>query len=300
LAGDHFTILIFSRDSSKVRRYKIPKLILGSLVLAIPILMVSAFVLGLNYVYNPQHPNLIAEFQQKNRSHHQEIRFFSEKIAELKNQIAQMKEFDSKLRVIANLENQPSSLFGVGGPFLEERRDRMRGQQGPRPAEGPVQSDSALPVSEPDRPESDTSPLRGLLQDTGPQLPHVPSIWPTQGWIVGDFGPRISALTGHLQMHEGIEISNSLGTPILAPAYGLVTTIGTDPDHGKMVVLSHGRGIVTRYGHLGHIDVDIGQKVNKGERIGMMGNTGQAIGPHLYYEVRVSGMSIDPKSFLTD
>jgi murein DD-endopeptidase MepM/ murein hydrolase activator NlpD len=95
-------------------------------------------------------------------------------------------------------------------------------------------------------------------------------------------------------MYHGVEISNSMGTPVIAPAAGLVTTIGTDPDYGKMVVLSHGHAIVTRYGHLGQFDVTLGQRVEKGQIIGRMGNTGRSVGPHLYYEVRVNGVPIDP------
>jgi len=209
-----------------------------------------------------------------------------------------MKEFDSKLRVIANLENQPSSLFGVGGPFREDLREKMRSEQSPDAAGGSMQRALISSVSETYPTERDPRKLRGLAHKAGGQLSHVPSVWPARGWIIGDFGSRISPLTGHLQMHEGIEISNSLGTPIVAPAVGLVTTAGTDPDHGKMVVLSHGYGIVSRYGHLSHVDVKIGQKVERGQTIGKMGNTGRCIGPHLYYEVRVNGIPIDPKDFL--
>ena len=80
--GDHFTILIFSRNSTNVKRYKIPKWILVPLVVAIPAFMVLAVVLGLSYVRNPRHTSLIAELQEKNRIQHNEIRFFSERIAE--------------------------------------------------------------------------------------------------------------------------------------------------------------------------------------------------------------------------
>lgn len=298
LAGDHFTILIFSRNSANVKRYRVPKLILRSLVLLIPLLIILAVVLGLNFLYNPKHASVIAQFEEKNRIQHQEIRFFSERISELQNRIAQMREFDSKLRVIANLENLPSAFLGVGGPLREDLRERMRIQQSPDVLARPMQPASIGLVPETRPPEKDAQRWAGLVNRGGNQLPHVPLVWPTRGWIIGDFGCRISPLTGHLQMHEGIEISNSLGTPILAPAVGLVTTVGTDPNHGKMVVLSHGHGVVTRYGHLSEVDVKIGQNVRRGQRIGKMGNTGRSVGPRLYYEVRVNGVPIDPRSYL--
>jgi murein DD-endopeptidase MepM/ murein hydrolase activator NlpD len=101
-------------------------------------------------------------------------------------------------------------------------------------------------------------------------------------------------------MHEGIEISNSTGTPIVAPADGLVTTIGTDPEHGQMVVLSHGHRTVTRYGHLEEVEVEMGQRIRRGQRIGRMGSTGLSMGPVLYYEVRVNGIPINPTTYLYD
>jgi murein DD-endopeptidase MepM/ murein hydrolase activator NlpD len=298
LTGDHFTVLIFSRNSSNVRRYKIPKPIFWGLVLAFPPLIVLAVILGLNFFHNHNHANLIVELQERNANLQKEIRFFSESVVGLQNRIAQMKEFDSKLRVIANLENLPSPFFGVGGPLAEDLRERIRSQQGSDAFAMPMQPTSVPLVRESSATEKDPRDLKDSAHRTKGQVPHVPSIWPTLGWIIGDFGCRISPGSGHLEMHEGIEIFNSLGTPIVAPADGIVTTVGTDPHHGKMVVLSHGHGVVTRFGHLGDVDVKPGQEVEKGQRIGKMGDTGRSIGPHLYYEVKIDGIPTDPRKYL--
>jgi murein DD-endopeptidase MepM/ murein hydrolase activator NlpD len=297
--GDHFTILIFSRDSTNVKRYKIPKWLFMPLVVVIPALMVLAAVLGLSYVRNPEHAGFIAELQQKNMVQQKEIRFFSERIAELQNRIAQMKEFDSKLRVIANLEHMPSSLFGVGGPLLVDPRERTRNQQGLETMARSAPAPSIVPSQKTRPDEQDSRHVGGVMSPERSALPHLPLLWPTRGWIIADFGCQVSPGTGQTQMHEGVEISNSLGTPIVASGDGLVVTVGTDPHQGKMVVLSHGHGIVTRYGHLGEIRVEIGQSVRRGQVIGEMGNTGYSIGPHLYYEVRVNGIPTNPKNYLS-
>jgi len=298
LAGDHFTILIFSKNPSNVRRFKVPKFVLGPVLLVLPALMVWAIVLGLNVYHDQNHPTLVAQLQEENQIQRREIRLFTERIAELQNRIVQMREFDSKLRVIANLENLPTAFFGVGGPLPQDLREKIWSQQSSDAVARPTQPVSipSVPKARPD--EKDAQEMGGWVQRTGGQLPYVPLVWPTRGWIIGDFGYHISPLTGELQMHEGIRISNSLGTSIVAPADGLVTTVGSDPEHGRMVVLSHGHGIVTRYGHLGQVDVEIGQKVQRGQPIGKVGNTGHSIGPHLYYEVRVSGIPIDPRHYL--
>jgi len=261
-------------------------------------MVVWIVILSLNFFYNPDNASRVTLLQEKNKIQQRQIRFFSERIGELQNRIAQMKEFDSKLRVIANLENVPSPFFGVGGPLPEDLRERMGRQYSPDAFGRPTRPDSIPSVSDTSAPEKDLRQMGGLVDNTRVQLSHVPSVWPTRGWIIGDFGSRLSPVTGHPEMHEGIEISNSLDTPIVAPADGLVTTVGTDLDQGRMVVLSHGHRIVTRYGHLGQVDVKIGQKVRRGQAIGKMGNTGRSIGPHLYYEVRVNGIPIDPRNYL--
>ncbi len=298
MAGDHLTILIFSRNSSSVKRYKIPKSVLALVLLALPPLIVWTVILGLHFFNNPNHAVEIAQLERGNTLQQKEIRFFSGKIAGLQNQIAQMKEFDSKLRVIANLENRPSSFLGVGGPLPEDVRERIRGQNGLDAVARPAPSVAIPSGPETYTADKDVRELGDLVHKVSAHLPHIPSIWPCQGWIIGDFGFRISPLTGRPEIHEGIEISNSLGTSVIAPADGLVTTVGSDPDHGRMIVLSHGHGIVTRYGGVEQMDVKIGQKVQRGQMIGKMGGTSHSVGPHLYYEVRVNGIPINPRKFL--
>jgi len=301
LTGDHITVLIFAKDSSSVRRFKLPRTVLTLILLVLPFLVFCAVILGLHAFKNPDHAVEIAALERENRAQQKEIRSFSEGIAGLQNRIAQMKEFDAKLRVIANLENRPNPFFGVGGPFPGDLRERIRSQNSldtfARPGR-PVSilsEEESYPIKQEERQE-----LRDLVQEVDRHLPHVPSVWPSRGWIIGDFGFRTSPLTGRPEMHEGIEISNSLGAPIVASADGLVTTVGTDPEHGRMLVLSHGHGITTRYGNLSQMGVTVGQKVRKGQLIGKIGNTGRSIGPHLYYEVRAEGMPINPRHYLSN
>ncbi|NIO04240.1 MAG: peptidoglycan DD-metalloendopeptidase family protein [Proteobacteria bacterium] len=300
MAGDHLTILIFSRDSSNVKRYKIPKPLLALVLITLPILIILAVILSLHFVNNTNYAIEITDFEKQNSIQQQEIRFFSEEIAGLQDRIAQMKEFDSKLRMIANLENRPSPFFGVGGPFPEDFRERIWSPNNSDSFARSARPDSTHSGQEAHFPERAVREFGDLVQEGVGQLPYVPSVWPCRGWIIGDFGLRISPLTGRPEMYEGIEISNSLDAPIVAPADGLVTTAGTDPEHGRMVVLSHGHGITTRYGNLARMDVTIGQKVRKGEVIGRMGNTGRSIGPHLYYEVRVKGIPTNPRNYLSN
>jgi murein DD-endopeptidase MepM/ murein hydrolase activator NlpD len=130
------------------------------------------------------------------------------------------------------------------------------------------------------------------------RLSHTPSIWPAKGWNSRGYGQKYDPFTGYKQMHRGIDIANHRGTPIIATAAGQVKSVGNNGGLGKMIVVDHGYGYVTRYGHLSQIDVKRGQKVGRGEVIGRMGSTGYSTGPHLHYEVWRNGQALDPREFI--
>ena len=99
-------------------------------------------------------------------------------------------------------------------------------------------------------------------------------------------------------MHEGIDISAALGTPIWAAAAGTVIHAGWLGGYGNLVVLDHGNGLATAYAHASAILVGLGQQVAQGETIALVGSTGNSSGPHLHFEVRVNGVAVDPLLYL--
>lgn len=118
------------------------------------------------------------------------------------------------------------------------------------------------------------------------------------GWVTSGFGFRTDPFTGLTQMHEGIDISNRVGTNVVAPADGIVSDTGNDLVHGKMLVVSHGFGMTTRYAHLSKFTVRVGQKVKRGDKIAEVGMTGRTTGPHLHYEVKLNGISANPMRYI--
>lgn len=130
------------------------------------------------------------------------------------------------------------------------------------------------------------------------RLDHTPSVWPANGWTSRGFGMRFDPFTGYKQFHRGIDIANHTGTPIIATAGGRVREIGTIGQMGKTVVIDHGHGYITRYGHLSKIEVKRGQVVGRGDLIGRMGSTGYSTGPHLHYEVWQNGKVLNPAEFI--
>lgn len=126
----------------------------------------------------------------------------------------------------------------------------------------------------------------------------TPQVKPTNGWFTSKFGYRKSPFTGRPVMHKGLDIAAPPGTPIIAPADGIISHAGYDSGYGKLISIDHGYGMVTRYGHVSKIYSSLGQKIKRGDVIGAVGNTGRSTGPHLHYEVRINGVPVDPHNYI--
>ena len=126
----------------------------------------------------------------------------------------------------------------------------------------------------------------------------APNLWPVEGQVTGSFGERIDPFNGEGAFHSGVDIGSSYGHPIVAPADGVVTMTDTMGGYGKTIMISHGNGISTRYGHLSGFAVAAGQHVQRGEVIGYVGESGRSTGPHLHYEVRINDTPVNPYKYL--
>jgi murein DD-endopeptidase MepM/ murein hydrolase activator NlpD len=124
----------------------------------------------------------------------------------------------------------------------------------------------------------------------------TPSVWPTQGAVTSNFGYR--RMGGASEFHSGLDIADNIGTPVVATAAGVVTKVENAGRLGLCIEIDHGFGYKTLYGHLSRTKVNLSQKVDRNEVIGYMGNTGRSTGPHLHYEVRVSGESSSPANYI--
>lgn len=130
------------------------------------------------------------------------------------------------------------------------------------------------------------------------RLAHMPSLAPTRGLIGGGFGWRRDPFTGLKQFHRGLDICAPIGTPVRAPADGVVRSAERDAGYGNTLTIDHGDGIVTRYGHLSAFRARPGQRVHRGDVVALVGNTGRSTGSHVHYEVVLHGAAVDPLQFL--
>ena len=126
----------------------------------------------------------------------------------------------------------------------------------------------------------------------------TPSIWPVAGWLSSTFGSRNDPFTGSRDFHAGLDISADYGQPVRATATGAVTSARHSGDFGNLVVLDHGFGISTRYGHLSRFAVAEGQQIHKGDIVGYIGSTGRSTSPHVHYELLLNGRPANPLRLL--
>jgi len=126
----------------------------------------------------------------------------------------------------------------------------------------------------------------------------APNLWPVEGQVTGSFGERIDPFNGEGAFHSGVDIGTSYGQQVIAPADGVVTFADFMGGYGKAVMLDHGHGISTRYGHLSGYAVTPGQHLHRGDVIGYVGLSGRSTGPHLHYEVRINDTPVNPYKYL--
>ena len=198
-------------------------------------------------------------------------------------------------------------------PRLQNSMDKLPTVVKNRAMGGPTAS-AALTTVTPGlaSPETTFSVLKDLLQSLESRLQTVrsnvdkrnslaaatPSIWPTHGWLSSSMGNRADPLTGERDFHPGLDISADKGDPVYATADGKVSSAAMAGNYGNLVIIDHGYGIETRYGHLSAFKVRDGQAVKRGDLLGLVGATGRTTGSHLHYEVRANGRILNPLQLL--
>jgi murein DD-endopeptidase MepM/ murein hydrolase activator NlpD len=129
-------------------------------------------------------------------------------------------------------------------------------------------------------------------------LTSTPTLWPVVGHLTGTFGERMDPFSGEGAFHTGVDISSQYGDGVRVSADGIVIEAGDHAGYGRLVVVDHGFGVTTYYGHLSSFNVLIGQQLRRGDTIGNVGVSGRTTGPHVHYEVRINGAPVNPMRYL--
>ncbi len=228
---------------------------------------------------------------------------FTVQMDTLKGQLGRLRELDYKLRIITDLEvEKPSpTVYGIGGSLdSEEELSLENVDEGKLDLVTLLDKDLVRLQEMANYQEESFNNLRDYLSDRKDLIERTPHRWPTRGFVSSNFGPRVDPFTGLRRLHEGVDIVARRGTPVVAPAEGIVTYSGVDPTLGDMVVIDHGYGVITRYGHNDSVLVREGRRVKRGDPIATVGSSGKSTGPHLHYEIRINDLAVNPRNYMID
>lgn len=305
----HYTILFIDDKGTPVRETLIAKRTIRLLALVVAIML--GFVGMGSYHYMrlyrgaAEKETLRSSITQQNaeiEAQRDQIQSFANEINALKKSLLALNDFEHKIRIIANMEhkNDQASLFAIGGSMpedldaavpLSEDHDRLIRTMHTHVDQ--IQQASSIQ-------EDSFATLLKSLEDKRSILSATPSLRPVNGWISSNFGYRVSPFTGRKEFHKGLDIATKEGTPIIAPADGVVTYSANKWLMGNMITIDHGYGMITNYGHIKQLIKKKGNKVKRGDVIALVGNTGRSTGPHVHYEVRLNGVPVNPQKYILD
>ena len=296
-----YSLIVVTDETKPIRRFDVAR---RTLVRALQAAGLAALLLtfGLvDYVRVRMNHAELVRLRVETAEQRAKIQSFDSTVSEVESRLARLAEFERKVRTIANLPGQAATGGedieqvggGEGGDLAEGLQDATAlddedpvaepatGERGAAPARVERCSRAAgakgdervsLLRQEAERlghvaagQELSLGELIAQLEDKHHHLVSSPAIWPTKGWLTSRFGNRISPFTGLRQFHSGIDIAGQHGTPVIAPARGRVSFVGDKGPLGKTLVLEHGYGVRTHYGHNSEITVRVGQEVDRGQ-----------------------------------
>lgn len=330
--SDAYTVVIFRGSTAKPLRFSFPRNFVRKILITACLLVVADLLVISHYVVRTGEVWELSAFRNEAMSAREQTAAFSSAVDDLKKRITAMKEVNQRLRVMLGIDVPKAGdmVNGRGGedvPLPEGSSapgvDRISGLTATphkHGAESISETASAVALGSSDGLETVVSVKEGLewlskealnqeriLQELSQAAEQrssrwaaTPSIWPVKGWVTSGFGPRISPFTEKPAWHDGLDIGAPPNAPVQAPAQGRVTAIGFDPKLGNIVRLDHGFGVETLYGHLAKSLVKEGQRVNRGDVVGLVGSSGLATGPHLHYMVKVHGQALDPNKYILE
>ncbi len=293
-----YTVLVADRTSGKLRRFTIS---LRPMLAAISALLVIPVLIGLGLKWSAQ--DEIAELHTTQDMLEVENGSYRAATGELTTQIQSLESVIVDLGERATLDPEQARAMQKLPAVVKARA--TGGTSTLSPVIAPVPSTAT--------PEDTFSVLHDLLHALEGRLTLVrrdverrealaaatPSIWPAHGWLTGTFGGRSDPFTHQPGFHEGLDISADTGSPVFATADGTVETASYTGDYGNLVILRHGFGLSTRYGHLSKFNVKVGDQVKRGDVVGYVGATGRATGAHVHYEILANGRPMNPLQLLT-
>ncbi|WP_224243636.1 M23 family metallopeptidase [Hyalangium gracile] len=302
MAKKSYTLIVVSDHNAPVKRYHIQKSFLVQL--GVGVLLLGGMALGatVHYFHVAKDAAENRILREENLTMRSQLKSVRERIEHIGTTLDRVERFDQKLRAVTLLSDPQRNLAmgptepGATAPTSDTQFTQLTTTETPTALMGRLDKLSA----EATRQEQSLQELQAYFQDQKSLLASTPSIWPARGWVTSDFGSRLDPYTADRVMHQGLDIAAPHGKEVYAPSDGTVVFSGLEGGYGNVIVIDHGYGIKTRYGHLSRIMVKAGDRVKRGALIAAVGNTGRSTGPHLHYEVRVNGIPQNPRKFILE
>jgi murein DD-endopeptidase MepM/ murein hydrolase activator NlpD len=324
---ENLTIIIFRGARANPWRLKVRKsLVKHVLIFGFTLLMIQGGIIT-HYVYQWKQLSELGEIKQELNTSRARTSNFSSEVDAMKKRMVGLETLNRKLQAMFGLEadeiqGSPSDIHGQGGeelPYYDGLQEEVFTEAALSMESVVLTTEDYGSVSAMDRKIMEIKAglewlgqqtklesqileeLSAIAQERADQWASTPSVWPVKGVITSKFGPRVSPFTGKKALHAGIDIGVPSGTEIRSPASGKVVVAAYDGKMGKFIRIDHGYGIKTTYGHLSKIHVKYGDKVQRGDLIGLVGSTGKfSTGPHLHYQVAVNDKVVDPVHYILD
>lgn len=300
MVDKRYSLVVVPEDRSEVRHFQITLNQVRIVVAFLCLLLVTTIFLTLQYFAKGRDAVTITRLKEENAYLWDRMAVLDSSVSVYQVRMASLIDMEKTLRIMAGLPDIDSDvrMVGVGGYSYEE----LAGPTLSQPT-GDISPDMALAdvdqlLRQAKLEKQSFQEVEAAFEDHRERLVYTPTIWPTTGYISRGFGIYPDPFTGQRRHHEGLDIVNRVGTTVVTTAAGRIVQDGREGGYGWMVVIDHGYGLQTAYGHLDSIKVKRGQKVDRGQVIATLGNSGRSTGPHLHYEVRLNGSPVNPYRYI--
>jgi murein DD-endopeptidase MepM/ murein hydrolase activator NlpD len=303
LAKQESTLIFISKDQTRVKQVRISrnKLIIYSI--AILTLLAVSGKYGIDLLIDFRYDSKIDFLQRTNTFLESQLSAMGERITQLNDQVATIEKKDDEIRMIMGINELAEDVrdVGIGGSDFDYKLQ-----------------DNILDVQTADDLNSHLVQLDKLDREVKLELEsfnelistyyakedsirHMPAMHPVlEGRITSDYGMRLHPIFKRYRKHPGVDFAAKTGTPIYAAADGVIKLARYNGGYGNCVFIDHQYGFETRYGHMQKILVRSGQRVKRGEKIGLVGKSGIATAPHLHFEVHYNGKEVNPRHYFFD
>ena len=282
------TIIFVPHARAKFRKWRLSTLQVGLIAGALAFFTIGGILAAGAYFSTSFDRNQLEQVRTENEALRSVNQGFETSIRDLETQVSDYQQRIHKLAIVAGLTDlSPSAEAGIGGTDPIEFEATMSDQMGSLEATL-LQMNDGMTL------------LERKLDERHLLISATPAVSPVRGLLTSGFGYRSDPFTGRRAFHRGIDIVAPAGKEVMATGDGVVTRAGRAQGLGNAVFVSHGFGFVTRYGHMSKIIAKVGEKVRRGEVIGLVGSSGRATGTHVHYEVHIDGRAVDPLGYVLD